>query len=175
MRSRPGEAPFGRTPAVPSADTSAGSTSPFLSPQTGSCSAPARIGRSTPATDEADAAEVGVERRPAADRPPKALERGERILVDAWFRIHRLAGEMEARPLDCDDRVELLVEDAADDAEQRSPQARPAGGARGEHDAPVFEGKRRSHHARHSPTRLECAADEIGLAEHAVQMQIEPG
>ena len=72
-------------------------------------------------------------------------------------------------------RLEPLVEDPGDDQEQRAPQSRAAGGAGREHDPVPVECQRRRHHARHPVSWLEALGEEIGLAEHAVQVQVEPG
>ena len=50
---------------------------------------------------QADAAEVVVQRRPAAHRAePRPLQLGEGVLVDAGLGVDDVAGAVEARPLD---------------------------------------------------------------------------
>ena len=88
----------------------------------GSPAAPARA-------NQADAAEVVVLRRPAAHLQPRALELGQRLLVDAGLGVDDVAGAVEARPLDRVDRLEPLVQDPGGDADERRPEPRAAGRA----------------------------------------------
>jgi hypothetical protein len=89
--------------------------------------------------------------------------------------VDERAGRMNPRTIDCGLRLETLVEDPRDDLEQRTPQPRAPGGAGREHDSVRVQCERRRHHARHPVARRELIRDQIDLAEHAVQVQVEPG
>ena len=80
---------------------------------------------------------------------------------------------MDARPVDGRLRVEALVEDRRRDADERGTQPRAAGGADRECQAGAVEREAGRHHALHPRARLERADEQVGLAEHAVQMQVE--
>src|SRR5437764_728502 len=54
-------------------------------------------------------------------------------------------------------------------------KTRSTGGADRQLQAVVSQDDTRSHHAAHPLTRLERPAEEIGLAQHAVQVQVETG
>ena len=82
---------------------------------------------------------------------------------------------MEARPPDGRDRVEPFVEDPGRDADERRSQPRSARGADRQRDALVVESEARRHHALHPLAGLERLEDEVDLAEHAVQLQVEAG
>ena len=82
---------------------------------------------------------------------------------------------MEARPVDRVLRLEPFVQDARDHLQKRAAQARPAGGPCCECDSSAVEGQARRHHARHPLAGLERPGKQVGLAEHAVQMQVEAG
>jgi hypothetical protein len=68
---------------------------------------------------------------------------------------------------------ETLVEHSCGDLDQGATKARPAGRADRELEAAVAQDDTRSHHAAHPVAGLERAADQVGLAEHAVQVQVE--
>ena len=70
---------------------------------------------------------------------------------------------------------EALVEDPGDRLEQRASEPRPAGGAGRELEAGAVEDDHRRHHARHPLAGNERSLQQVGLAEHAVQVQIETG
>ena len=80
---------------------------------------------------------------------------------------------MEARPVDRVLHLEPPVQDAREHADERRAQSRPAGRAERELEAVLVEGERGGHHALHPRPRHERAPDEVCLAEHAVQVQVE--
>ena len=138
---------------------------------------PTRIARTAARRDRAHAAEIVVLRRPGActrSRPPRA--RSSRR-ARSRARGGRFAGGMEARPRD-----RVLRPRAPRRARPRRPgRARCAAGSRRPRrpraaGRPVrVERDGRRHHARHPGAGLELAAKQVGLAEHAVQVQVEAG
>ncbi len=82
---------------------------------------------------------------------------------------------VEPLPRDRGLGVEPLVEDPRDDLEHRAPEPRAAGGAGREHDAVFVQCQARRHHAPHAVAGLERPADQVGLPEHAVEVQVEAG
>ena len=67
------------------------------------------------------------------------------------------------------------MQDLREHAHQCRAEARPACRAERELEPVVVEDDGGRHHARHPLTGPERLADEVGLAEHAVQVQVEPG
>src|SRR5205823_14312368 len=120
-----------------------------------------------------DAAEVMVALPPAAHLAPSALERGQPGLVDARLRVDQAADGMKAGALDRVLRRAAFVEDRPEHTDERGPQARAARRADGQLAA-FAEDDRRRHHAGHPLAWLQRAPDQVGLAEHAVQVQVEP-
>ena len=82
---------------------------------------------------------------------------------------------MEARPLDRLLRVDAFVEDPGRGEEQRRPQAGASRGADRQLEAAGIDEEARGHHALHPRARLQRAVQQVGLAEHAVQVQVEAG
>src|SRR5437764_1432722 len=64
---------------------------------------------------------------------------------------------------------------AGGDLDQRPAKPGSAGCADRELEAVASKNEAWSHHAAHPVTRLERPADEVGFAEHAVQVQVETG
>ena len=82
---------------------------------------------------------------------------------------------MDARTGDCLLRGQALVENPGGDADQRRAQARAAGRADREGEPVAVDREARRHHAHHPLARLERAHEQVHLAQHRVQMQVEPG
>src|SRR5438034_7053883 len=95
---------------------------------------PARIARRTVPRDHAHAAEVVVSRVPRADLEASGLERSDRLQAQPRLDVDERSGGMQPWTADGVLRLDPLVEDPADDQEQRAPQSRAAGGAPREHD-----------------------------------------
>src|SRR4051794_40840748 len=79
----------------------------------------------------------------------------------------------------CRDRLldrQPLVEHAREHADERRADTGAARGAAGEHELPgSVEGEQRGGHALHALARDERLADEVGLTEHAVELDVEAG
>ena len=174
IRSRAAAAPPVRTRAARPAATSAGSRS--LRRRR---AAPLRRGSAAGAAprDRADAAEVVVARRPAPDRAARAARASSSAASSTpGSALHDLAGRVDARPVDRVLRLQALVED-------------PGGARRRAPSAGACRPRRRSRATRPSPSSASVGAimlpsarpassgadEEVGLAEHAVQMQVEAG
>ncbi len=82
---------------------------------------------------------------------------------------------MRPRLVDSLLRLDALVEDRRGDRDQGGAEARAAGGADREHEAALVEREARRHHALHPVAGLERTMAEVGLAEHAVQVEVEAG
>ena len=70
---------------------------------------------------------------------------------------------------------ETVTQDPVEHADERRAQPSAARGADRELEAVAVEHERGGHHAVHALARHERARDQIGLAEHAVQVQVEAG
>ena len=116
-----------------------------------------------------------VQRRPGADLVTLRLQRRRDAGLESRLEMDEAGRRVQPRPRHRSVGLEPLVQDSRDDLNQRAAQPRPACRAGGEHDPVCVDGDARRHHARHPLARLEPSADEIGLAEHAVQMEVEPG
>ena len=82
---------------------------------------------------------------------------------------------MEPRPVDGVPGEQALVEDPREDLCQCGAEARSSGRA-GRDDEPVpVERDRRRHHAGHPPSGRERPDEQIGLAQHAVQVDVVSG
>jgi hypothetical protein len=112
--------------------------------------------------------------RPAAHGASRRLERLEASLVDARLGVHDPADGVDATAIDGGLRLESLVEDPGGHRDESAAQPRAACGAEREHEPCVVEHDGRRHHARHALARLERAEEQVDLAEHAVQVQVEP-
>ena len=156
-----------RLPRLGRRQTSSSERAPL---RRGSAAAPAPRNR-------ADAAEVVVRRRPAPHRrgpPPRA--RSSAASSTPGSACTTLAGGVEARPVDRLLRLEALVEDPGEHA-RRAPCAAAS------------RRRPRPRATRPSPSSASVGAimlsirspgasgprEEVGLAEHAVQVQVEPG
>ena len=82
--------------------------------------------------------------------------------MQPWPR-HRLA------------RRKPLVQYPCRRLDQRTAKTRPAGRSDRQLQGVLAEDDGRRHHAAHPLPRLQRSAEEVGLAEHAVQVQVEPG
>jgi hypothetical protein len=111
--------------------------------------------------------------RPAANGASRRLERFEPSFVDARLGVHELADGVDATTIDSGLRLEPFVEDPRRHGDESAAQPRAAGGAEREHEPRIVEHDGRRHHARHAFARLERAEEQVDLAEHAVQMQVE--
>src|SRR5439155_5043387 len=94
-------------------------------------------------------------------------------LVHAGLDVHDRGSGVEARAPYGRVGRQPLVEDPRYDAEQRGPQPRAAGGTRCERQPAPIDCERRRHHALHPLARVELTSNQVGLAEHAVEMEIE--
>jgi hypothetical protein len=81
---------------------------------------------------------------------------------------------MQPWPLDRLLGRETLVERSGEHLDERASQACPAGRAADEDEAVAVQDDGRRHHAAHPPAGLERPPDQVGLAEHAVQVEVEP-
>ena len=82
---------------------------------------------------------------------------------------------MEARPVDRVLGLEALVEDAGDDLQKRAAQAGAARGACRECDAVASRASDGAIMLAIRSPGSSGAGEQVGLAEHAVQMQVEAG
>ena len=80
---------------------------------------------------------------------------------------------MNSRTLDGGLWLQPFVEDARGHRQEGSSQPRAAGRADRELEPVAAENERRCHHAVHPGAGLERPAQQVGLAEHAVQMHVE--
>ena len=103
--------------------------------------------------DDADAAEVVVPRRPAADPKPAASSASSAPSSDARLGVDDAGRRVEARPLDGRLRIEALVEDRRPRRGRAPCEPRAAGGAACEREPVAVERERRRHHARHPLAR----------------------
>ncbi len=71
--------------------------------------------------------------------------------------------------------AESLVEDSGRDAHERGAKPGPAGRADREQEAVSIERDARRHHALHPVTGLHRPVQQVDLAEHAVQVEVEAG
>src|SRR5436305_10685555 len=134
------------------------------------------IGTGAQPPDRTDAAKVVMTAGPAPDGPPLPLERGQEGFVHTGLGVDEPADGVEARPLDRVLRGAAVVQDRPEHPDERRPEARPARGAERQLEAAVTraggrENQRGGHHARHSRAGPQRLADEVDLAEHAVQVQ----
>ena len=132
--------------------------------------------RSPSAADDAHAAEVVVRRGPAADGTSPALQLRERVLVDARLRVDGLQRGVEAGPFDGDlrrrrPRRGCPRSTSASAARRRVPPAEPIASERpSASNASV--GAIMLPSARPG---TRAPREQVDLAEHAVQVQVEPG
>src|SRR5690349_22935946 len=108
-----------------------------------------RIPGTTGSPDQADTAEIVVQRRPGAHLVACALQPCLHLRLEAGLQVDEARYRVEARPRDCGLRVEPLVEDPGDDLQERPAEPRSARSAGREDDALVVEGDAGSHHAAH--------------------------
>jgi hypothetical protein len=87
--------------------------------------------------------------------------------------VDELRNRMESRAVDCRLWLQALVEDCGHDLQESAPQAGAAGCASRQCNSISIEGDGGSHHARHPLTGLQRDCHQVGLAEHAVQVQVE--
>src|SRR6266545_1887561 len=161
-----------RTLVVRNAATSGGCPTRTSSGKSLRGSAPPRIRCRVASGNQTDAAEVVVDGAPAPHLI-LGLERGERLLFEAGLRVHELAGRVQPGTIDGVLGFEPLVEDAGQGLDKRRSQARSSGCAGGQQRAVLGKDDRGSHHALHPFPRLERVHDQIDLAEHAVQVDVE--
>ena len=103
------------------------------------------------------------------------LEGADGGVREAGLELHAPACSVQAWARHDVARREPFVEHPCCDLDQRASKARSTGGADRQLQAVVSQDDTRSHHAAHPLTRLERPAEEIGLAQHAVQVQVETG
>ena len=80
---------------------------------------------------------------------------------------------MQSGARDGDLWVEPFVQDSGGDLDEGAAEPRAPGRAERKDEPLVVEGEARRHHAAHPLAGLERPANQVGLAQHAVQMQIE--
>jgi hypothetical protein len=112
---------------------------------------------------------------PASNAEAARLEFFERSFVDTRLCVDHLRSGVEARTLHSGVCSEAFVEDAGDDAQECGPETRASGRATHERQPVVVERQQRRHHALHPGSRLESTAQQVGFAEHAVEVQVEAG
>jgi hypothetical protein len=109
---------------------------------------------------------------PEADVVTLVSERADRFVRETGLQVDDLAGRVQARAVDRLLGGEALVQDSREDLREGGPKPRASGGAGGEHEPAVVEGDRRGHHALHPLPGLERPDQQVGLAEHAVQVEV---
>ena len=114
-------------------------------------------------------------RRPDAHFEALLLEGAECHVREARLELHTALGSVQPRPPHCFTGRQAFVEHAGGDLDQRPAKPGSAGCADRELEAVASKNEAWSHHAAHPVTRLERPADEVGFAEHAVQVQVETG
>src|SRR6476469_7569970 len=176
MQSRPVAGPFRRIPVARTAGTWGGSApAPTRSLNRGRRAAPTRITGGTRPADNADAAKVVMPGGPASNAEATRLELFERSFIDARLCVDHLWSGVESRTVHSNVCSEAFVEDAGDDTEECGPETRASGGATHERQPVTVEREQRRHHALHPGSRLEPAAQQVGFAQHAVEVQVEAG
>ena len=116
-----------------------------------------------------------MRRGPRADVPAGLHERRLDSGVEPRLEMYSPAGGMQPRS---GDRVGDSSPSSSTPARtctralrSRVPPAAPAATT----TVPESASATRRHHARHPSARLELAAEQVGLAEHAVQVEVEAG
>jgi hypothetical protein len=107
------------------------------------------------------------------DREPASLEFVQRSFVHAGLGVDDVGSGVEAWTFHGSFRRQTFVEDSADDSQERSPESRSSGRPRRERQTVDVERQQRRHHALHPRSRLEPAAQQVGFAQHAVEVKVE--
>jgi hypothetical protein len=115
-----------------------------------------------------------VLRGPDADLEALLRESRDGCLGKAGLELNPTAGCVQPPARHCLAGREPFVEHSCGDLDQGATKARPAGRADRQLEAAVSQDDTWSHHAANPVAGLERAPDQIGLAEHAVQVQVEP-
>ena len=137
--------------------------------------APARIGRPAGSANEADAAEVVVRRGPDAARSQPASSSAA-TTSSLEPRLQRGpsgrrggGGAGRRRPAGASPSSRTPASTWTSALRSRVPPAAPAASS----SPSLRRPRRRRHHALHPLAGLERADEEVGLAEHAVQVHLE--
>ena len=109
---------------------------------------------------------------PEADVVAVARERLDGAVLEAGLEVDDLARRVEPRPVDGLLRREALVQDPREHLRERRPEPGAPGGAGGEHEPLAVERDGRRHHARHALAGIERPDEQVGLPEHAVQVDV---
>ena len=99
-------------------------------------------------------------------------ERVDPRLVEAGLHVDDVSRGVDPRAVDRVLRQEPLVEDAREHLRERRPQARSPRRAGREHEPVTVDGDRGGHHALHPLPGLERPDEQVGFAEHAVQVHV---
>ena len=98
---------------------------------------------------------------------------GDGFVAEARLEVHELASRVEAAAVHCRLWLETLVQDPCKSLDERGAEASTPGSPAGQDRAVVVKDDRRRHHAFHPCARLERVHEQVRLAEHAVQMDVE--
>ena len=111
--------------------------------------------------------------RPPTDLVASLLQGGGHVWIEPRLELHDARRRVQTRAGDSLLGIEPLVEDSRCDLNEGAAKPRTTGRAQREDEPGGIEGQARGHHASHPLAGLERPTDQVALAEHAVQVQVE--